>query len=179
MKPIHPILVHFPIALLALSVAADLAGFFSNIDSLRSTGWWSLAGAALGGVATVLAGVFDMRRADLSEEIHERVHRHMKVGFALLAVLIALTLWRWTIFIQPGLAVTAIYLDCAILAMVLAGFQGWLGGELVYTYGVSVNRAGPTTGAKAKTANQDDPAKPSASSSTSGKRADSLRGNDA
>lgn len=177
-KPIHPILVHFPIALLALSVAADLAGFFSNIDSLRSTGWWSLAGAALGGVATVLAGVFDMRRADLSEEIHERVHRHMKVGFALLAVITGLTLWRWTIFIQPGLAVTAIYLDCAILAMALAGFQGWLGGELVYTYGVSVNRAGPTTREKAKTANQDDPAKPSASSSASGKHADSVRGSD-
>lgn len=38
MKPVHPILVHFPIALLSLSVAADLIGYFANIASLRDTG---------------------------------------------------------------------------------------------------------------------------------------------
>ena len=150
MKPIHPILVHFPIALLALSVVADLGAFFLQIESMRSTGWWSLLGAALGGVVTVLAGLYDMHRADLTEEVHERVHRHMKVGLALIAAIAALTLWRWFGFEQPGLAVTAVYLDCAILTMVLAGFQGWLGGDLVYTYGVFVRRAGPGKGAKDK-----------------------------
>ncbi len=143
MRPIHPVLVHFPIALLALSVAADLGAFFTDIESLRATGWWSLAGAALGAIATVLAGIFDMRRADLKEEVHERVHRHMKVGFALLAVIVGLTIWRWTVFRQPGLAVSAIYLDCAILAMALAAFQGWLGGELVYKHGVFVSASAP------------------------------------
>lgn len=107
-------------------------------------------GAALGGVATVLAGVYDMWRADMKEGIHERVHRHMKVGFALVTAIVGLAVWRWTIFRQPGLAVSAIYLDCAVLAMALAGFQGRLGGELVYTYGVFVNRAGPSTGAEGK-----------------------------
>ena len=150
MKPIHPVLVHFPIALLALSVAADLVAFFTNIESLRSTGWWALTGAALGGVVTVAAGVFDMRRATLNEEVHHRVHQHMKVGFTLLAVIVALTVWRWTIFKQPGLAVSAIYLDCALIAMALTGFQGWLGGELVYTYGIFVKDAGPTAGGKGK-----------------------------
>ena len=150
MKPIHPIFVHFPIALLALSVAADVVAFFTNIESLRSAAWWSLTGAALGGVVTVLAGVFDMRRAEINEEIHERVHRHMKVGFALLAAIVGLTVWRWTFFAQPALPVSGIYLDCAILAMALAGFQGWLGGELVYSYGVSVNRAPLAAGSKAK-----------------------------
>ena len=81
MKPIHPIFVHFPIALLALSVAADFAAFFADVESLRSTGWWSLLGAAIGGIFTALAGLYDMRRADMMEEVRERVHRHMKVGF--------------------------------------------------------------------------------------------------
>lgn len=150
MKPIHPMLVHFPIALLAMSVGADVVAFFTNIESLRSTGWWSLAGAALGGVATVLAGLFDMRRTEMKEETHHHVHRHMKVGFVLLALIIALTFWRWTFFLETGRAVSAIYLDCAVLALALAGFQGWLGGELVYTHGVFVKRAGPSTGAKGK-----------------------------
>jgi uncharacterized membrane protein len=41
MRPVHPLVVHFPIALLALSVTADLFAFFARIDSLRSTGWWA------------------------------------------------------------------------------------------------------------------------------------------
>lgn len=143
MKPVHPMLVHFPIALLALSVAADLVAFFSNSASLRGTGWWALLAAAMGGVVTAAAGVFDMRRATLDADVHKLVHQHMKVGFALLAVIIALTVWRWTIYRQPGLAVTAIYLDVALLAMGLTGFQGWLGGELVYSHGVFVRQHVP------------------------------------
>ena len=72
----------------------------------------------------------------------------MKVGFALLASVAGLTLWRWTIYTKPGLAVSATYLDCALLTLALGAFQGWLGGELVYSDGVFVKRAVPTAGAK-------------------------------
>lgn len=150
MKPAHPLVVHFPIGLLFLSVGADLVAFFTGSASLRSTGWWALAGASLGGVATVAAGVFDMRRATLQEDVHRLVHQHMKVGFALLAAIIGLTAWRWTVYRQPEHAVSAVYLDVALLAVGLAGFQGWLGGELVYSYGVFVQRAAPDAGSEAR-----------------------------
>jgi len=45
------------------------------------------------------------------------------------------------IYTQPERSVTATYLDVAVLTMGLAGFQGWLGGELVYSHGVFVKRA--------------------------------------
>ena len=150
MKPVHPIVVHFPIALLVLSVVADFIAFFNDNAALRNTGWWAMFGAAMGGVVTVAAGVFDMRRATLREEVHELVHQHMKVGIALLTAIIGLTLWRWTIYAQPALPVPALYLDAALLAVALAGFQGWLGGELVYTYGVFVKSVEPGAGAKGK-----------------------------
>lgn len=148
MKPVHPILVHFPIALLFLSVVTDLVAFFTHSASLRNTGWWALVGASSGGVVAVAAGVYDMRRARLAEEVHQRVHQHMRVGFALLTAIIGLTVWRWTVFRQPALSVSAIYLDVALLTMGLAGFQGWLGGELVYSHGVFVQRAAPGAGAE-------------------------------
>ena len=149
MKPVHPLFVHFPIGLLFLSVAADLVAFFTNSASLRSTGWWALTGAALGGAATAAAGMYDMRRATLQEDVHHLVHQHMKVGFALLAAIIGLTAWRWTVYTQPGHPVSAVYLDVAVLTMGLAGFQGWLGGELVYAYGVFVQRAQHATASDA------------------------------
>lgn len=147
-RPLHPMVVHFPLALLALSTAADLAFFFLKIESLRHTGWWSLAGAAVGGALAVAAGLFDMRRASLNEEVHARVHRHMKVGLVLLAAITALTFWRWTVFLDTSAHVSAVYLDCAILVMALAMFQGWLGGELVYSDGVFVSHEKPRAGVK-------------------------------
>lgn len=150
MKPIHPPLVHFPIGLLALSVAADLVAFFARSESLRSTGWWALVGAALGGIVTVLAGVYDMRRATLKEDVHRRVHRYMKIGFALLTSIVGLTVWRWRTYTHAELSVSAFYLDCALLTMALAAFQGWLGGELVYSDAVFVKRAQPTASPEGK-----------------------------
>ena len=102
-----------------------------------------MTGAVLTAVLTAAAGVHDMRRGTLTDDVHELVHQHMKVGFAFLAAIIGLTLWRWTVYWQPQRSVSAIYLDVAVLTMGLAGFQGWLGRELVYSHGVFVRQATP------------------------------------
>lgn len=141
-KPIHPLLVHFPIALLVSSFAADATYTIASVERLRDAGWWMLAAAALTAAPTALAGFIDMRRASLSAEVHVRVHRHMRVGIALLGVTVALAVWRWTFFTEPRGPLPMLYLDASFLAVALAAFQGWLGGELVYTHAVFV-RARP------------------------------------
>lgn len=88
-----------------------------------------------------------MGRAGLDEGVHERVHRHMWIGIALFLVICALAVWRWTFFDDPAKPLPAVYLDIGFLAVALAAFQGWLGGELVYTYGVFVKRDGSKVGA--------------------------------
>jgi uncharacterized membrane protein len=144
-KPVHPILVHFPIALLVTSFIADAAYWITSFSTLRHAGFWMLVAASLTGALTVAAGMFDMRRAALDGPVHERVHRHMWVGIVLYAVICALTLWRWSFF-APDMRITVLYLDFALLAVALAAFQGWLGGELVYTHGVFVAKKQATAG---------------------------------
>ena len=138
MKPIHPMLVHFPIALLVVSVLADFLAFLGAGDSLSDAGWWTLLGAAVSAVFAVFAGLFDMYRALLTEAMHERVHKHMKVGIALAAVITALAVWRGMIHFEQDVELGWTYIAVAFLAVGLAAFQGWLGGELVYTHGVGV-----------------------------------------
>lgn len=147
MPPVHPAIVHFPIALLVLSVVADFFGYFYHSDSLKAAGWWSLLGAALGGVLAVAAGYYDMKREGekLEHEAHEQVHKHMYVGFALLVAIIGLTVWRWLIFDGQSYEIGWIYLIIAVLIVALAFFQGWLGGELVFGYGVGVAPTGQGT----------------------------------
>jgi uncharacterized membrane protein len=136
-RPIHPLLVHFPLALLPVSAAAEAVGFFAAMPSLSDTGWWTIAAAAVAGVATAAAGWRDMLRAPLSEAVHARVHRHRAIGLVLATAIVALAAWRgWLYF--GGRPVSMWYLDLIALTVALAMFQGWLGGELVYRDGVFV-----------------------------------------
>lgn len=145
LPPVHPAIVHFPIALLTLSVPADLFGYIYQSDSLHAAGWWSLLGAAVGGAAAVVAGLYDMNREKINHDAHERVHTHMKVGFVALAVIAVLTLWRWWIYTNGANAVSVIYLVVAFAALGLTLFQGSLGGELVFADGVGVAPTGQGT----------------------------------
>jgi uncharacterized membrane protein len=145
MPPIHPSIVHFPIALVTLSVMADLFGRLTDSATLRAAGFWALIGAVVGGALAIVAGLFDMNRERIEHAAHERVHFHMKVGFTLFAAVAGLTVWRWLIYANaqntPGWG----YLVAALLVFGLTLFQGYLGGELVYADGVGVAPTGQGT----------------------------------
>ena len=149
MPPVHPAIVHYPIALITLSVIADLLGYFSDNPTLQATGTWALFGAGLGAAAAIITGLFDMKRAKTSHAVHERIHVHMKVGFVLFAAIVGLTFWRWIITLDPHHGLGWSYLIPALVVLALTFFQGWLGGELVFAHRVGVaptGQGGPPTG---------------------------------
>jgi uncharacterized membrane protein len=150
--PIHPAVVHYPIALMTLSVIADLLGYLSNNATLEVTGTWALLGAGIGAAVAIIAGLFDMKRARIKHATHERVHVHMKVGLTLFAAIAGLTIWRWVITLDPHHGLGWSYLIPAFVVLALTLFQGWLGGELVFSDGVGVAATGqgPEGAGKAK-----------------------------
>lgn len=145
MPPVHPALVHYPIALVTLSVLADVIGFTVDSQSLQNAGWWALLGAAIGAALTLIAGLFDMTREKIEPAAHRRVHTHMKVGLTLFAVLAGLTAWRWLIYSSLANPIGWTYLVAACLVLGLTFFQAWLGGELVFADGVGVAPTGQGT----------------------------------
>ena len=138
MPPVHPAIVHYPIALITLSVVADLFGFTFGSQSLQNAGWWALLGAAFGAAMTIVTGLFDMNREKIEDDAHGRVHFHMKVGIALFAAINAVTIWRWLIYTGSRYGLGWGYLIVAFVVLALTFFQGWLGGELVFSDGVGV-----------------------------------------
>lgn len=152
MKPVHPILVHFPIALTVFAVAAEAGGFFTGLRSLSEAGGWAMVAAGVAAVATGAAGYLDMRRLHridgIAHAAHGRVHRHMYVGIALVLVLVGLATWRATLLLH-GTPVPMLYIDAGVVAVALTALQGWLGGELVFGDGVFV-KVPATTPASAK-----------------------------
>jgi uncharacterized membrane protein len=145
LSPIHPALVHLPLAFVLLSVVADLFARITGKDSLRAVGFWSLLAALIGGVLTVAAGYFDMNHASLSGDTHEYVDLHLKIGWILAIGLTLLTLWRWLIWQRGSPRIGGAYLFVGFLVLALTLFQGWFGGEMVYSYGAGVAAAGQGT----------------------------------
>src|SRR4051812_13887154 len=138
LPPIHPAIVHFPIALIVVAFFADLFGRKSARPSVRNFGFGSLLLALGLGVITLIAGYIDMVRLPLANPAHDYVHVHMYSGFVLAAVLIALTFWRWRIFRSGTQSIKGSYFGLAVVLLVLTLFQGWYGGELVFSQGVGV-----------------------------------------
>lgn len=144
LPPLHPALVHFPVALFTVSLAADAIGRFRASVVANTLGYWCVILAVLGAAAAVAAGIWDMNRADLAEATHRFVHLHRDIGLALIAMLSLLAIWRWRIWRRstPENRAGWPYLASAALVFALLAFQGWFGGHLVYGLGAGVSAAG-------------------------------------
>jgi uncharacterized membrane protein len=144
MPPLHPAFVHFPIALVAFSLVVDVLGRLFNKPTLTAAGFWSLVGALIMGAITAITGYYDFTRDTLGETARY-ADFHMDVGLVLVACVIALTLWRWLGYARRAIAPGVLYLVAALIVTGLTLFQGWYGGEMVYSQGAGVAAAAKGT----------------------------------
>jgi uncharacterized membrane protein len=136
--PLHPILVHFTIALTATAFAFDLLAFLFGVGALGAVGWWVLAAAVLVTVATIATGVKSRLRLPAEEgEVRSFLRVHMALGPIFFGLLVAVGIWRGALW-QDGSGVTWWYLAAMAGVTLVMAAQGYLGGELVYRYGAEV-----------------------------------------
>lgn len=139
--PMHPIFVHFTIALTSGSLVFDALGFFFSKPSLTAAGGWTLIGAAVMTLMTISTGLTSSTRAPVEEgEARSFLRAHMALGLIFFGLLVAMTFWRVSLW-QGGRTVSWLYLGSLAIVSLVMTIQGYLGGELVYRYGVEVEEA--------------------------------------
>jgi uncharacterized membrane protein len=137
---LHPVADHFSMALLVVAVLVDLAVLvFSQRLWLRYTALTLMVMGAVAAAASYATGdlegdrVWDM----VGGKAKDVLKLHAQYGYYLMYVFAALALWRILIQAFAFMERTRqIYLAFAVLAVAVLIYQGSLGGELVYTYGV-------------------------------------------
>jgi uncharacterized membrane protein len=139
--PMHPIFVHFTIALTSSSLVFDALGFFLNKTSFTDAGGWTLVGSAVMTIMTISTGLSSSTRAPVEEgEARSFLRAHMALGLIFFGLLVAITFWRVSLW-QKGQGVSWLYLISLAVVSLVMTMQGYLGGELVYRYGVEVEQA--------------------------------------
>lgn len=136
--PLHPALVHFPIACWSLATAGDLASPFLGEPAWRLSGMLHVAGSALA-LPAMLAGFVELLKVAEDSPAIKIANRHMAVvmtAFCFYAASLFLRLDGTTLQapgpIETGLGVAGF----ACLAV-----AGWLGGRLVYEFGVGRSKS--------------------------------------
>jgi len=135
--PIHPMLVHFPIALWTVAVIAYVANAVGVIEAADEIAKVSNSAGLLMALLAMLAGGFELRTIDSRSEAMRIATWHMMlmatVWFCFLAALMLQVSAGLDRSMSP-LVVAA----CAVAGFLLMIAGAWLGGRLVYDFGVAV-----------------------------------------
>ncbi|MBD1874689.1 DUF2231 domain-containing protein [Nodosilinea sp. FACHB-131] len=133
---IHPIVVHFVIAMVLFAVFCDLIGYFTKNTRLFEVGWWNMVFAT---VSIFIAIIFGQIEAGLAEPYAAAVNDlnlHTLIGWSLSGIIAALTGWRYIIRIRTPDQLPMPYLGLNVLLTGIVLFQVYLGDKLVWVYGL-------------------------------------------
>jgi uncharacterized membrane protein len=133
--PIHPILVAFPVGLWTTSLAMDIWFYFQVNVTWLVISKFLIAAGCIGALAAAVPGIIDWL-ANKEQQIKKVANWHARLNIIAL-VLFIINLYFRT---QAGGRLVGYRLIVPFLLSVvgvgLIAISGWLGGELVFRYGV-------------------------------------------
>lgn len=134
----HPLLVHFPIALLSLFFMLDVLGSFAHKTEWRRTATWFLYLGTVFAALTVAAGLQAAGSVAHGGNVHEIMESHEHRGIAVLSLAVALSAWRLLGKGALNGVANGLFLFSAGVLAILLSLTADLGGLMVYQYGVAV-----------------------------------------
>ena len=126
---LHPLLIHFPIALVLVAAAAEAVGLITGSARWRFLAWINVRGASLSALGAALVGWHLAATLGLEGSSVLEWHRWAGTAAAGLATVAALITLRWG---TASATRTLIYRITLFGAAALMAATGHLGGVLVW-----------------------------------------------
>ena len=133
---IHPIVVHFVIAMALITVVFDVIGVISGKKNLFEVSFWNLIVATVAIFVAIIFGQVEAGLANPYGASRDILNIHSTIGWSLAGVLALLTGWRYVARQKDPANLPRGFLA---LDVVLAGLeitQVYLGDKLVWVYGL-------------------------------------------
>lgn len=133
---LHPLIVHFPIALFVTAVICELLAYFRKSPLLSNTALLTACVAAIGAILAIVTGLSAKSIVPVAGEVRIALESHETLGY--LVLITSLT------FAALKVASYRLKTDRLQIAQLFVGFAGvviafmaaYEGGELVYKHGI-------------------------------------------
>ncbi|MDH5562129.1 MAG: DUF2231 domain-containing protein [Nitrospirota bacterium] len=135
---LHPMLVHFPIALLFTSVLFDIVATWFKRETFREGALWLLIIGLTGGIAASFAGGWAEKAAEQAGIAESLIETHETLAFATLGIFSVLLLGRLLLRNQLTTKTAIPYFLVAAIGLGTLSATGHFGGDLVYEHGAGV-----------------------------------------
>ncbi len=126
---LHPLAVHFPLALWLISTFFDLLAWRRADTLYCRAAYWLVGLGLLGAIVSIAFGwvdLLDQERQGVGTALVQRHRLHSVVAYAATLAYVGNLGCRW----RMGNRVTALLLTLSLLGAMLVAIAGYLGGEL-------------------------------------------------
>ena len=131
--PIHPMLVPIPIGLWIFSLLCDLIYVFGwGPEAFKTVAFYCMVGGVIGALLAAVPGLIDL--LSLPAGPKKTAVLHMSINLTIVGIYLINIGMRVA---NPESLRVPIWLSIVAVAMLLV--SGWLGGKMVYEYGVAVD----------------------------------------
>lgn len=135
--PVHPLVIHFPIACWSLSTLGDLTGIVFSHNQEQAIGLLIIIGC-ISAIVAMAAGLYEIGKIKDIDLIEHTVDRHMNAAVTAFIFYSVSLYLRWDngLSTQPNIWAIA----TSLIGLVSLITAGWYGANLVYRHGVRVNK---------------------------------------
>ncbi|NKB73464.1 MAG: DUF2231 domain-containing protein [Synechococcus sp. s2_metabat2_7] len=133
---IHPIVVHFVIAMALITVVFDLLGVFTGRRNLFEVSFWNLLVATVAIFVAIIFGQIEAGLATPYGASRDILNYHSTLGWSLAAILSLLTGWRYVARQKDPTVLPRGFLIIDSVLAILVFCQVYLGDKLVWIYGL-------------------------------------------
>jgi len=141
-EKIHPMIVHFPIALLITSLFFDFLMLVTKKEGFERTAFHLLTLGVLGSLAAIVFGILAEDAAGNRPGIHDIIETHELLAVSTAGLFVIILIVRYIFMKKDNFqAIRPYYLIVATIGVALLLTTAYYGGQLVYEYGAAVNPA--------------------------------------
>ena len=139
--PLHPALVHVPTGLWPAALIFDLISYFGpQANSLVRTSFACVLGGLIVALAAIPTGIADFWDIKPGKPARRLAFWHMGLNVCVFAIMLASLCLRWRDRELDASRIGLAPLICDVVANVILFISGYLGGRMVYEYGIAVGR---------------------------------------
>jgi uncharacterized membrane protein len=134
---LHPMLITFPLGLLATSVVWDICRLATGDATWGVVGFWTILAGVIGGLLAAIPGFIDWLAIPRNTRARTIGLYHMVLNLVVVGLFVVGLLARW--YSDNGYATVGVGpMVWGWMAVAIAIVSSWLGGELVETLGIGV-----------------------------------------